>query len=254
MPGGIVSTGSLQVQVGSPWVCSDKLIWVLAITCQKQAFSQIWINAASFLGIQCCSTTEDELIKLAAWKCPCPFPLSLAHFLSSVQVFHLDYEIKQKQELSGRFTHKNNWLLCYSGWDNPVFLFQVSVGYRQCGRYMCPVLPNLPTGPVPHLLNHPDVLVCKPFIFFANWHFQIPKSILCCVMGSKSQTGPYLSSCPLLDFRVTCISLIQLARPERELYQRGPGSVQTFCSFCPSKYFSLSKYSSTLSFFREDSR
>lgn len=37
-------------------------------------------NAASFLGIQCCSTIEDELIQLAAWKCPCPFSFYLTHF------------------------------------------------------------------------------------------------------------------------------------------------------------------------------
>lgn len=42
-----------------------------------------------------------------------------------------------------------------------MFLFQDAVGYRQCGRYMCPVLPNLPTGPVPPPLTHPDMLVCS---------------------------------------------------------------------------------------------
>lgn len=56
-------------------------------------------NAASFLGTQCCSTAEDELTQLPAWKCPCSFPFHLTHFLSSLQAFHLDHGIKQKQEL-----------------------------------------------------------------------------------------------------------------------------------------------------------
>lgn len=58
-------------------------------------------KAASLLGTQFCSTTEDELIQLPAWKYPCSFPFHfhLTRFLSSLQAFHLDHGIKQKQEL-----------------------------------------------------------------------------------------------------------------------------------------------------------
>lgn len=76
------------------------------------------------------------------------------------------------------------------------------------------------------------------------------------ILGSKSQRGPSLSSCPLLGLGTACTALTHLARLGWEPQQRGPRSVQTFSSFCLGIFFFffLSKDCSTLSSFRAVSR
>lgn len=109
---------------------------------------------------------------------PLSFPF-LPHtlFVWSPSFFTWTMELNRSKNSRRVFLRKNNWPLCYSGWDNPAFLFQDDVGYRQCGRYMCPVLPNLPAGPVPPPLTHPGMLVCTPPISHRSWCFQLPEPL-----------------------------------------------------------------------------